>query len=191
MDGDHGPMDRERERIVADARDLTPKPDGPVNGNPKLGGLIPKGSVASVRCQATNRRGEQCGKWAVVGGTVCATHGAAQGTAARRAAAERLLALRPLAQKTLQRAMVEEDVPWSQKVRAASIVLDYVEPKQPQQHRHEVEVTEVSRALDERIARAMEARFGPIPALDQGGADVGEILDAEVVEPVVIEPYEP
>ena len=173
---DHAPMPRER--LVADARPLEPVPGGPRSGSSKLGGLVPRGSVASVKCQATNRAGRQCGKWAVVGSTVCATHGAAQGTAARRAAEARLLDLRPQAIEVLKRAMAggteADPVPWSQQVRAAAIVLDHVEPKVAQRHEHTHEVTELGQALDARIAEALAARGHQVPELQ-------DITDAEVL----------
>jgi hypothetical protein len=147
---------------------------------------VPKGAVASVRCQATNRAGRQCGKWAVVGATVCATHGAAQGTAARRAAEARLLDLRPQAIEVLKRAMAggtpEDPVPWSQQVRAASIVLDHVEPKVAQKHEHVHEVTALGEALDASIAQALASRGVTVPEL----APV--IEDAEVLSDVTHEP---
>jgi hypothetical protein len=40
--------------------------------------------LPSVRCTATNRRGERCGKWAKVGGTTCELHGAQAGQVVRK-----------------------------------------------------------------------------------------------------------
>ena len=69
----------------------------------------------------------------------------------------------------------EGEVPWSQKVRAASIVLDHVEPKAAQKHEHVHEVTALGEALDARIAEALQSRGYELPEY---------IEDAEVVEDV-------
>jgi len=168
----------DRVRVVADERDLTPVPGGPRSGTRH--GLAPKGSVASIKCQArSSRTGEPCKKWAVVGGTVCATHGGAAGTPARRAAEARLVDLRAQAISTLKRALeggTEADpVPWSQQVRAAAIVLDHVEPKQAQRHEHVHEVTALGEALDASIAQALQSRGVTVPEL------LPVIEDAEVI----------
>lgn len=34
-----------------------------------------RNTLGSVRCRAHNKRGEQCGSWAIHGGTVCGQHG--------------------------------------------------------------------------------------------------------------------
>lgn len=68
----------------------------PTNKRPGAGGLVPAGTVPSQRCTARRTNGEPCKRWAIVGGTVCATHGG-RAPQVKEAARKRMLELVPLA----------------------------------------------------------------------------------------------
>lgn len=50
------------------------------------------GATPDRRCTATSRTGEQCGRWAIVGGTVCDLHGGASPSVRRKAALRQAVA---------------------------------------------------------------------------------------------------
>jgi hypothetical protein len=92
-------------------------------------------SRESRRCTAhSSRSGEPCKRWAILGGTVCATHGG-RAPAVKAAAIERLKALQDPAIVALGDALeadrvyvvdgsVEHDADYPTRLRAATAVLD-------------------------------------------------------------------
>jgi hypothetical protein len=98
-----------------------PRALGPVNGHPV--GNVPAGAVPSVKCAATNRAGDPCGRWAIVGGSVCPTHGgsAPQVIAAAR---ERIQSQVPLALQVQEELLNDRNAPAAVRARVADSVLD-------------------------------------------------------------------
>lgn len=143
---------------VAPPRAIKGQPRGtlvPTNGRPV--GNVPAGVVPSVKCAATNNRGEPCGRWAIVGGSVCPTHGgsAPQVIAAAR---ERTQSLVPLALQVQEEILTDRGAPAQVRARVADSVLDRagLKPADVQVHLTE----EVERPdLDARLAKALAGRF--------------------------------
>ena len=76
------------------------------------------------QCTArSSRTGEQCRNSAILGGTVCRTHGGSA-PQVQRAAKLRLLELVDPAIATLARALTAQDSRWPDKIRAVENILD-------------------------------------------------------------------
>jgi hypothetical protein len=97
------------------------KRKGPVSG--RSVGLVPQGHVPAQKCSARRSNGEPCKRWAIIGGTVCPTHGGSA-PQTRAAAHARIAALAPAAFHVMHAALSEEGVPWAVRVRAAQDILD-------------------------------------------------------------------
>lgn len=87
----------------------------------------------SQRCTATSKaKGIQCGRTAILGGTVCRYHGGAA-PQVKAKAAERMKALAPTAVTTLQTLMAREEYPTVQ-LGAAKYVYDQAEGTAIERH---------------------------------------------------------
>lgn len=140
--------------------------DGPMNGSPAAGGLVPAGTVPSQRCSARRTNGEPCKRWAIVGGTVCATHGG-RAPQVKDAARRRVLELAPLALEVAEDLLfgVAEDpetgepvnVPAAVRARVVDSVLDRAGVSSRTEH--DVIVSDSPRPdIDDAIKRAMASR---------------------------------
>lgn len=95
---------------------------GPTNGRSK--GLVSRGEVPSSQCVAiAHGSGKRCAKWAIVGGTVCPTHGG-NAPQVREKARQRIAALAPRALVVLREIMEDKGAPAAARVRAAADLLD-------------------------------------------------------------------
>ena len=141
----------------------------PRNGHPQAGGLVPAGQVPSKRCHALRKNGEPCKRWALVGSTVCVSHGAAA-PQVRDAARDRILRLAPAAIQTLVAALRDDS--GAVRVRAAIDLLDRAGLKAAEEHVI-VPQEATNAALDAALLAALEAR----------GTVVTRVLDAEAEEP--------
>lgn len=118
--------------------------------------------VPSKRCSAkSSRTGEPCKKYAIVGGTVCDTHGG-RAPQVREAARRRIESMVPDALSGIE-ALAGISGPGSQKdevrLRALQDILDRAGLKGADK----LEVSEQhlsNEQLDDLIAAALEARFG-------------------------------
>lgn len=147
MPGDHGPMDRAQEPSDALVK-------GPRSG--RAVGMVPRGAVDSRRCRATNSKGEPCKKWAIVGGTVCDTHGGSS-PQVRAAAMTRIQQFAPRALVLLEEIAADPGQPASARVRALVDLLDRGGYKVPEEH--VLIAASAPRAdLDEAIATALAQR---------------------------------
>lgn len=93
-------------------------PSGPVKGR-STAAIAGNGRV---RCTATNRQGQQCGRSPILGGTVCRMHGGAA-PQVRAAARERLSAMAPKALTRLDELMDRREFPTVQ-LQAARFVVE-------------------------------------------------------------------
>lgn len=127
---------------------------------------MPAGTVPSQKCGAKRSNGEPCKRWAIVGGTVCATHGGSA-PQVKEAARRRVLELAPLALDVLADLIqgAAEDpatglpvnVPAAVRARAADSILTRAGLNAPTEH--EITVTDAPNPeIDEGIRRAMLAR---------------------------------
>lgn len=150
----------------------TAEPRTPVSGRPKHG--VPQGKVTAAKCSATNRHGQPCKAWAIVGGTVCRTHGGAA-PQVREAARQRILDLVPLAVRTLDAIAGDPDQPAAARVRAAVEILD----------------RGIGKALEEvRLLGADEATNAELDARIAAALDVRSTETNEVLLPAVITVHE-
>ena len=79
---------------------------------------------AAVKCSAvSSRTGRPCQKWAILGGTVCPTHGGSA-PQVKEAAARRIRELIPTALDTLAEVMTDPEASEASRVRAADSILD-------------------------------------------------------------------
>jgi hypothetical protein len=149
-----------------------PRNGGPVNSRSDL---VPAGSVASVRCTARTSSGRPCKRWAILGGTVCPTHG---GSAPQvRAAAQRRIVAAVLPNLQTAQDMIDDpEIPAATRARLLIDWFDRAGLKPVDVHAH-VHTETSAQDLDEAMRRALEAR-GLLPETIDG--DVVE--DAEVVE---------
>lgn len=76
-----------------------------------------------VRCSAHRKNGDQCKRWAIVGGNVCPVHGGSAGHVKRKAAA-RIEASLDRAAIAIVRLMENADTPPAVKLAAARDLLD-------------------------------------------------------------------
>ena len=147
----------------------------PRNGTAALGGLVPKGTVPSVKCRAHRSNGQPCGRWAIVGGTVCPTHGGSA-PQVRAAALQRILSEADNAVATLVRNM-GGDAPPSVQVRAADSLLDRAGLKAADVQVHLTE--DVERPdLGAAMAKVLQAR-GLMDVIDVDPVDSTDDPDDE------------
>jgi HEAT repeat protein len=110
--------------------------------------------VPGVRCGATNRAGNPCGRWAIPGGTVCPMHGGSA-PQVREAARRRILTHAEQALETMVALLRSESD--AVRVRAAADLLDRAGLKQAT----ELAVSQAdapNAELDAAILAALEAR---------------------------------
>lgn len=119
--------------------------------------------MPSMKCVATNRQGKRCGRWAIVGGTVCPTHGGAA-PQVREAARHRLLAFAPRAIQELERLATGAESE-AVRVRAIIDILDRAGLKVAEELAV-VPQEATNRQLDEAIAAALLARGVNVSAPD-------------------------
>ena len=147
------------------AQDAVP-PQRTVQRNPEAGtegarsgrgkGLVPRGAVPSKRCVAiAHGTGKQCAKWAIVGGTVCPTHGGAS-PQVKEGARKRIASLAPAALQVLASIMEDKDAPAAARVRAACDLLDRGGYKAAEEHIITPGVP--NHELDDAIAEALRQR---------------------------------
>ena len=79
--------------------------------------------IPRPKCRATNRRGEPCGRYAIVGGMVCTTHGG-RAPQVRDKARLRLISMIDPALNVLADVMANPKAADADKLRAANSVLD-------------------------------------------------------------------
>lgn len=164
-----------------------PRITEPRNGSPAVGGLVPEGAVPAVRCQAHTSAGKPCKRWAIVGGFVCPTHGGSA-PQVRAAANRRLLALAPRAVQVLADLM-EHAESEPTRARAAIDLLDRVFGKAVVPT---LDVTPHDDAtgpspLDLAIEAALRVRDLPVSSPPERPSRDDEVIDAEVVEPVLVD----
>lgn len=117
-------------------------------------GLVPRGAVPSVKCSAIRSNGEPCARWAIVGGTVCPTHGGSA-PQVREAARRRIQTLAPDALDTMVSLLDSPSEAVRQ--RAAADILDRAGLKSADVI-VEVSPDQVNELLDGGIERAMRKR---------------------------------
>lgn len=169
---------------MTDPREIEPTGPGLGPGGVVPRDLIPASVKEPVRCRAHTSKGKPCGKWAIVGGFVCMTHG---GTApqVRRRANERLLAMAPRAVQIIVE-LAEGSGSDVVRLRAATELLDRglgkavdvtldITPHDPDSG---------PSPLDLRISAALDARaIGPgQPIVDAESEETG-VTDATIVDP--------
>lgn len=95
------------------------------------------------RCTATNRQGRRCGKYAILGGTVCRMHGGAAPQVLAKAA-ERLEQLRPKAIAYYDWLLEQREYP-SAGLGAANAVMDRNDgkPRESVVHEHHFSLEEL------------------------------------------------
>lgn len=126
----------------------------------KSSGVFPQ----KVRCQARNRRGEQCGKWAMKGSVVCSKHGGAA-PQVRRKAQERIMMAQDDAASLLVKFMSDKNVPYAERRRCAEFLLTY-------ENRNEITLT---------LAK-WEENLGELLVSYQTDDVDEDIVDAEIIE---------
>lgn len=97
-------------------------PRGPVKARHPMDAGHPMDARPDVRCSATNRAGNQCGRRPIPGGTVCVMHGG-KAPQVKAAAQKRLDELRPAAIQYLDWLLTQREFP-SAGLGAARDVLD-------------------------------------------------------------------
>ncbi len=114
----------------------------------------------AVRCRATNRAGQTCGNFAMLGGRVCHAHGgrAPQVRSAARRRRDMALAYGMLAREIAER----EDrrralAPWAGRIRAEGVVSTLVPEESAHRYRTWArEMTAVARLLRAEAQRLIE-----------------------------------
>ena len=156
-----------------------PRSETPSNG---ASDLVPRGTVPAVRCQAHRSNGDPCKRWAIVGGTVCPTHG---GSAPQvRAAAIKRIQSRVLSAVDIAWKMIEsEDVPAATRARLLIDMQDRAGLKPADVHVLAPGNVDEAPDLDSAMRQALAAR-GLMPedqAFEHDDED-GELLDIEPIE---------
>lgn len=118
-----------------------------------------------MQCSATSKAsGQQCKRWAILGGTVCPKHGGSA-PQVKEAAARRIRELIPTALDTLATVMTDPEASEASRVRAADSILDRGGFKAV-----DVTVTldegSANEALDAAIRQAMLERGHGVPELE-------------------------
>lgn len=135
--------------------------------------LAPGGKLPGQKCSARTTSGRPCSRWAIVGGTVCTSHGGAA-PQVREAARKRILAFAPVALQVLQDIATDPDAAEASRVRAAIDLLDRAGLKVAEEHVL-IPAEQANADLDAAIAQALAAR----QARDGGG---DQALDVDLVE---------
>lgn len=141
----------------------------PVSGRPT--DLSPRGSIPATRCKAHNRLGEPCGRWAIIGGQVCSSHGG-NSPQAQRGAQARIRELVAPALTVSERLLTDPDTPPAVLQRLVADILDRSGHKAV-----DVSVSVVEDAGRRDLGAAMAK------VLADRGIDVPEVIDVEPVEP--------
>lgn len=138
---------------------------------------MPRGTVPAMRCQAHRSNGDPCKAWAIVGGTVCRTHGGSA-PQVRRKAQERI-ASRVLSAVDIAWKMIEdESVPAATRARLLIDLQDRAGLKPADVHVLAAGNVDEAPDLDQAMRAALAAR-GLMPE-DQ--AFDGEVLDLDAME---------
>ena len=141
----------------------------PVSGRPT--DLSPRGSIPATRCKAHNRAGEPCGRWAIIGGQVCTSHGG-KSPQAQAGAHARIRELVAPALTIVERMLQDPDTPPAVLQRLTADILD----------RSGHKAVDVSvQVVEEAGRRDLGAAMAKVMA--ERGIEVPEgYLDVEVVE---------
>lgn len=154
-----------------------PSTAGPVNGHSDL---VPQGSVGSVKCSAHTSSGRPCKRWAIVGGTVCPTHGGSA-PQVREAARRRITDMVLSNLSTAQRLIDDPETPAPVRARLLIDMLDRagLRPADVLISARADDATDAP-DLDAGIREALALR-GLLPGGgDQGGGE--DVVDAVVVD---------
>ena len=156
-----------------DHADMTPAPGPrervPVSGR-RLDDMTPRGAVPAVRCRATNRQGHPCGRWAIIGGDVCTSHGGASPQHQATAAA-RIRELTAPALTVVERMLTDPETPPAVLQRLVADILDRSGHKAADVVVNLNEQVE-RRDLGDAMAKVMRER-GLMPTIDVEPVDEG------------------
>lgn len=121
---------------------------------------MPAGKVPGQVCTAHTSSGKPCKRWAIVGGTVCPTHGGSA-PQVREAARRRIAGFVPRALQEMER-LAQGAESEAVRVRALIDLLDRAGLKAPDEHVL-IPSDAPNEDLDARIMAALEARAAGLP----------------------------
>lgn len=155
--------------MTTDPMDHAPAKDRvPVSGRPT--DLAPRGSIPATRCKAHNRAGDPCGRWAIIGGTVCSSHGG-NSPQAQQGARHRMLELVAPALTIVERMLQDPDTPPAVLQRLTADILDRTGHKAVDVSVTLTEQTD-RRDIGEAMAKVMRER-GLMAPIDVDPVDEG------------------
>lgn len=143
------------------------------------GDVVPQGSVRAIKCQAHTSSGRPCKAWAIVGGTVCRTHGGSA-PQVREAARRRILGTVLKNVTTAQAIIDDPEQPAAVRARLLIDMLDRAGLR-PADVLIAARADEASDApdLDAGIREALALR-GLLPGSGDQGED--EVYEGELVD---------